>query len=192
MLWDVSRPRSRTNGAGARSRLYSGKLIFIQLSVYNKPRKMLKIRNPWGELEWKGGAPDRDRKYWNSISTSEKRRLGYEDKNDGLFFMFWEEFPQYFQLVDICKIDDTANYYYEEITYPNGQPVYTSLESKGGEATIAITQESTRGKEVPEPRYASTVLLIGQKIRTRNGDDYRYVSSLSMRNHANVNLEVDL
>lgn len=164
----------------------------MQLSVYDKPRKLLKIRNPWGQLEWKGGASDRDKKFWNSISASEKKRLGFDDKNDGIFFMFWEEFPEYFQLVDICKIDDHANYYYQEITHPNGKPVYTALESKGGQATIAITQESTRGQEVPEPRYASTTFLIGQKIQTRKGIDYKYVNSLSMRNHCNVNLQVDL
>lgn len=35
-------------------------------------------------------------------------------------------------------------------------------------------------------------MLIGQKIQTRKGWDYRYVNSLSMRNHCTVNLEVDL
>ena len=90
LLWHLCKPRRRAYGSGPRTCLYSGKGCFMQLSVYSKPRKLLKIRNPWGELEWKGGASDRDKKFWNSISASEKRQLGYEDKNDGLFFMFWE------------------------------------------------------------------------------------------------------
>ena len=100
----------------------------------------MKIRNPWGEKEWKGGASDSDKKFWNSISPLDRKRLGHENKDDGVFFMFWEEFINYFQLVDICKIEDKANYYYEEITYPKATPVYTILTSKGGEATVALTQ----------------------------------------------------
>ena len=73
----------------------------------------MKIRNPWGEKEWKGGASDSDKKFWNSISPLDRKRLGHENKDDGVFFMFWEEFINYFQLVDICKIEDRANYYYE-------------------------------------------------------------------------------
>lgn len=146
MLWHLCKLKCRRDGSSSGTRLHCGILSFIQLSVYDRPRKMLKIRNPWGELQWKGGASDNDQRFWNSISTAEKRRLGYEDKNDGIFFIFWQQFPHYFQLVDICKIDDTANYYYEEITHPKAKPVYTSLVSKGGQATIAITQESTRGQ----------------------------------------------
>ena len=73
---------------------------------------MLQIRNPWGQKEWKGGASDRDTKFWNSLSNTDKKRLGHVNKDDGVFFMFWEEFIEYFQLVDICKIEDKANYYY--------------------------------------------------------------------------------
>ena len=73
---------------------------------------MIKIRNPWGEKEWKGGASDRDKGFWNSLSNLDKKRLGYVNKDDGIFFIFWEEFLYYFHLVDIAKIDDRANYYY--------------------------------------------------------------------------------
>lgn len=36
--------------------------------------------------------------------------MNYKDKNDGIFFMLWEDFVNYFGMVDICKVDDNANY----------------------------------------------------------------------------------
>jgi hypothetical protein len=31
--------------------------------------------------------------------------------------MLWEDFLDYFQLVNICKVDDRANYYYDELIH---------------------------------------------------------------------------
>jgi len=107
---------------------------------------LLKIRNPWGDFEWQGRASDKDTKFWNSISPNEKKRIGYGDSDDGIFFMLWEDFLDYFQLVNICKVNDRANYYYDELTYPQDIPLYVNLITKGGRATIGLTQEDTRGK----------------------------------------------
>jgi hypothetical protein len=76
---------------------------------------MIKLRNPWGRKEWKGRASDYDEEFWNSVSPADKQALDYEDlkrktNTDGIFFVFWEDFLSYFQLVDICKINDNAHY----------------------------------------------------------------------------------
>ncbi len=192
LLWNPQQFSSRRHGSGSRSRVYDCTLLVMKLSVYDKPRRLVKIRNPWGQKEWKGGASDQDKKFWNSISVRDRQNLGHLDKDDGIFFMFWEEFLEFFQLVDICKIDEKANYYYEELSYPKGRPVYTQLTSKGGEATIALTQESTRGKEVPDPRYATVTLIVAQRKKGAKGEDYKYIDSLTVRNRCDVNLEVIL
>lgn len=46
--------------------------------------------------------------------------------------MFWEDFLNFFQIVNICKVNDSSNYYYEELTYPKDMPVYAGLTTKGG------------------------------------------------------------
>lgn len=117
--------------------------------------------------------------------------LGHTEKDDGIFFMFWEQFIDYFQLIDICKIDERANYYYEELNYPKGRPVYTQITCKGGEATIALTQENTRGKEIPDPRYATVTLIVAQRKKGQT-EDYKYIDSLTVRNRCEVNLELIL
>ena len=40
-------------------------------------------------------------------------------EKDGVFFLTWEDFVTYFQLVDICKINDNANYNFNPITAPS-------------------------------------------------------------------------
>jgi hypothetical protein len=50
---------------------------------------LLKIRNPWGEKEWTGGASDKDTAFWSKVSNTDKKILGVAEKNDGLFFMHW-------------------------------------------------------------------------------------------------------
>jgi hypothetical protein len=70
---------------------------------------MLKVRNPWGEKEWSGRASDGDRNFWSTISPNDRQRMGYSDKNDGVFFILWEDFVNYFFMVDICKINDNAS-----------------------------------------------------------------------------------
>jgi hypothetical protein len=80
---------------------------------------MIKLRNPWGHKEWKGRASDYDEAFWGSLTPAQKQTLDYHDTNrktntDGVFFIFWEDFITYFQLVDLCKINDNANYNFAE------------------------------------------------------------------------------
>lgn len=44
--------------------------------------------------------------------------------------------------------------------------------TKGGDATLQITQMNTRGKEVPSPRYATAVLIVARKVSSKGKDDY--------------------
>ena len=51
--------------------------------------RLVKIRNPWGKKEWNGrwsdGSPE-----WDMVQDSEKRRIKYENKNDGGFWMTFQ------------------------------------------------------------------------------------------------------
>jgi len=39
--------------------------------------------------------------------------MGHTQKDDGVFFMLWEDFATYFVIIDICNVDDNAHYYYQ-------------------------------------------------------------------------------
>jgi hypothetical protein len=89
---------------------------------------MVKLRNPWGHKEWKGRASDYDEAFWGSLTPAQKQNLDYIDSNrktntDGVFFILWEDFVTYFQLVDLCKINDNANYNFAETSFQHLTPI---------------------------------------------------------------------
>jgi hypothetical protein len=48
--------------------------------------------------------------FWSSISPADKQRMNFIQGNDGIFFMLWEDFVNYFDMIDICKVKDNACY----------------------------------------------------------------------------------
>lgn len=66
--------------------------------IFPNGDKVLKLRNPWGKGEWKGDYSDK-----SSLWTSElKNRVGWADKDDGIFFIKFRDFTQNFDGVTIC------------------------------------------------------------------------------------------
>lgn len=50
---------------------------------------MIKLRNPWGNIEWKGKASKDDEKFWRNMAPYDKERIGFENGEGGTFFMLW-------------------------------------------------------------------------------------------------------
>ena len=71
--------------------------------------KLLRIRNPWGKLEWNGDWSDNSEKWTPEL----KKQLKVEDVDDGTFFMSFKDFLRFFTTSYICKYHD--NYFYESI-----------------------------------------------------------------------------
>lgn len=151
---------------------------------------MIKVRNPWGHKEWKGRGSDYDEAFWGSLTPLQKQNLDYVDSNrktntDGVFFIMWEDFITYFQLVDICKIDDNANYNFAETSFQHLTPTLLQFEVGKGEeknkVTLALTQENLRGKDstIEERGYSRSFLALG-KLNNSTGK-YEYIQSNSAR-----------
>lgn len=70
---------------------------YTLLGVYNikysmGTEKVVKLRNPWGEQEWKGKWSDGN-EIWETVSQGEKERVGYtNNSHDGIFFMTYDDF----------------------------------------------------------------------------------------------------
>ena len=64
--------------------------------------RLVKIRNPWGFKEWTGDWSDKSTKWTPDL----KKELGYEDREDGIFFISFQDYLSFFYITTICKYID--------------------------------------------------------------------------------------
>ncbi|KAM5129115.1 calpain-3 isoform 2-T2 [Mantella aurantiaca] len=69
--------------------------------------KLVRLRNPWGQVEWNGSWSDNS-KEWNIIEKSEKARLQHQIKEDGEFWMSFDDFMKNFTKLEICNLTADA------------------------------------------------------------------------------------
>ncbi|KAE8601836.1 hypothetical protein XENTR_v10013810 [Xenopus tropicalis] len=79
--------------------------------------KLIRIRNPWGQVEWNGAWSDNSSE-WNIIGAAEKNRLSQASLDDGEFWMDFEDFKRHFDKLEICNLtpdslDDDAKHKWE-------------------------------------------------------------------------------
>ena len=74
----------------------------ILVDTQSGEERLLKLRNPWGHKEWLGKWSDNDESWTDEL----RQRLGWEEKNDGVFFMCVEDYLSYFRTTVICKLHE--------------------------------------------------------------------------------------
>ena len=82
--------------------------------VLDDGTRLCKIRNPWGNFEWKGDWSDSSDLWTNEL----KKKCKFTEADDGTFFMCWEDAQVYFSRYSVNKyVDD-----YELISLMAKQP----------------------------------------------------------------------
>ena len=70
-------------------------------------QKLINLRNPWGNGEWSGAWSDGSKKWTKDL----KIQCGnYENKDDGSFWMSFEDFFKYYIIAGICHLYQDYNY----------------------------------------------------------------------------------
>ena len=107
--------------------------------------------------------------------------MGHVNKNDGTFFMLYEDFVNYYSMVDICKINDNANYLTSDADFDkkNGEMFEIVTDGKA-DITIGLSQPSQRWK-AEEENYSRTTLVVAKYESASKGYEYKYVASDSAR-----------
>ncbi|KAF7697218.1 calpain-1 catalytic subunit [Silurus meridionalis] len=77
-----------------------------EVDLKGKPIKLIRIRNPWGEVEWTGAWSDNS-KEWNGIEPSVRARL-HNCQEDGEFWMSFSDFIKEFSRLEICNLTADA------------------------------------------------------------------------------------
>lgn len=68
--------------------------------------KLVQLRNPWGQFEWKGAYSDQ-----SNLWTAElKKFVDFKDSDDGVFFMEFNDFLNFFPYTFNCKFEDNHVY----------------------------------------------------------------------------------
>uniref|UniRef100_A0A673J1H4 Calpain-2 catalytic subunit n=1 Tax=Sinocyclocheilus rhinocerous TaxID=307959 RepID=A0A673J1H4_9TELE len=68
--------------------------------------KLIRIRNPWGQVEWTGAWSDGSSE-WRQISDSDREKLSCKAE-DGEFWMSFSDFLRHYSRVEICNLTPDA------------------------------------------------------------------------------------
>ncbi|MBN3309318.1 CAN9 protein, partial [Amia calva] len=85
-----------------------------EVQVRGRKVQLIRIRNPWGQVEWNGPWSDNSRE-WSMISAQDQKRLNQVTMDDGEFWMDFEDFKTNYDKIEICNL--TADSLDDDITH---------------------------------------------------------------------------
>lgn len=157
----------------------------------NKVLRLLKLRNPWGKIDFKDGRYSDSSMY---LKNELKEMIGYNEKlDDGVFLMTPTEFYSRFYHLSVCMLHD--NYVYQYLEVKGLKTHYFTLKiEKQQNICIRLHQENHKLYQVKKIAYKYTpvelILYSTENGIIANGADTKYVGrkSVMISNDGYVNL----
>ncbi|XP_041839936.1 calpain-2 catalytic subunit-like isoform X2 [Melanotaenia boesemani] len=77
-----------------------------EVGYHGDREKLIRIRNPWGQVEWTGAWSDNSIQ-WRWVSDEDRQRLSHCSE-DGEFWMSFSDFLHHFSRLEICNLTPDA------------------------------------------------------------------------------------
>ncbi|XP_067876292.1 calpain-9 [Heterodontus francisci] len=74
-----------------------------QVNSRGRPAQLIRVRNPWGQVEWNGPWSDNSPE-WKTVDPSDYRRLNMISKDDGEFWMAFDDFKRHYDKLEVCNL----------------------------------------------------------------------------------------
>ena len=139
--------------------------------------KLLKMKNIWGTNEWVGDWSDNSTKWTQEF----KKEVGLEPKQDGIFWISYEDYLQFYTTTHICKIHPNYDYTTTKIksSKANNEPLNLSkvVVKQPGHGYFIVNQKNTRiYRNLKDPEYENPFCnMVVFKDDNKNG--YTFVGS---------------
>lgn len=116
-------------------------------------QKLILIKNPWGETQWKGDW-SHESKLWTE-NLRDKLNYHENDARSGLFWISLEDFERHFARTWVCKYNPTNKYYSVNFSdnHRSSEHVLRINVPVGQEVTISINQKDARCFEGQQEDY---------------------------------------
>ena len=154
--------------------------------------KLVKLRNPWGEKEFIGDWSDKSSKWTEEIKQKVEFNVA---KDDGIFYMSYDDFIKYFELLEILKIREgygtVGSCKIKKMEAYKCQIIKFEIKEKR-HIFINLYQKNPRiirknGTYFPQP-VKSFVILAKQEFL----DKYTYIKSIiNIKVHGGIEAELD-
>ncbi|XP_077381241.1 calpain-2 catalytic subunit-like [Festucalex cinctus] len=71
----------------------------VEVNFRGRPEKLVRVRNPWGQVEWTGAWSDGSSE-WNSVQGD----CPHANAEDGEFWMSYRDFLRHYSRVEVCTL----------------------------------------------------------------------------------------
>ena len=157
--------------------------------------KLLKIRNPWGSLEWNGDWSD-DSNLWTEEF---KKQVGYSDSDDGCFFIDYLDFLKFFTTTYICNHHQAFKYSFKKFSNKEKDSLFffrlEILSKKDVDGYLVLNLKSTKIRrnltKNPNFENCNISLFLFEEVGKSGGNnfDYIYIDSI-VSNNDRISLEL--